>query len=123
MDLSQLSQYGHGIFNEHLIFAIAGVVLAVLIIGYTGLPVWSLAALVFLYGFGAPLWLLAVVGIVALVANVTPLRANIVSRPIMNLLKSMGFLPTISETERIALDAGTVWVDGEFFSGKPDFKK
>jgi len=101
----------------------AAVALAILVIGFTGVPVWSLAAFVLLYGIGAPVWLLAVVGVVALVFNVTPLRANLVSRPIMSLLKSMGFLPTISETERIALDAGTVWVDGEFFSGKPDFKK
>lgn len=102
---------------------VAVTALAVLAIGYTGAPVWALAAFILLYGVGAPLWLLALVGVVALVFNVTPLRANLVSRPIMNLLKSMGFLPTISETERIALDAGTVWVDGEFFSGKPDFKK
>ncbi len=32
-------------------------------------------------------------------------------------------VPRISETERQALDAGTVWVDGEFFSGRPDFRK
>jgi acyl-CoA dehydrogenase len=27
----------------------------------------------------------------------------------------------MSETERIALEAGTVWVEGELFSGRPDF--
>lgn len=32
-------------------------------------------------------------------------------------------LPQISDTERAALEAGTVWVDGEFFSGNPDFDK
>ncbi|MGH2413971.1 MAG: acyl-CoA dehydrogenase, partial [Microcystaceae cyanobacterium] len=32
-------------------------------------------------------------------------------------------LPTISETERAAIEAGTVWVDGEFFSGAPNFKR
>lgn len=30
-------------------------------------------------------------------------------------------LPKISDTERHALEAGSVWVDGEFFSGNPDF--
>ncbi|HEX5720218.1 MAG TPA: acyl-CoA dehydrogenase [Thermoanaerobaculia bacterium] len=34
-----------------------------------------------------------------------------------------GKVPRISETERQALEAGTVWVDGELFSGRPDFKK
>ena len=30
-------------------------------------------------------------------------------------------MPNISETEKIALRAGTLWIDGEFFSGKPNF--
>lgn len=30
-------------------------------------------------------------------------------------------LPKISDTERQALEAGSVWVDGQFFSGNPDF--
>ncbi|HVG06693.1 MAG TPA: acyl-CoA dehydrogenase [Thermoanaerobaculia bacterium] len=34
-----------------------------------------------------------------------------------------GKVPRISETERQALEAGTVWVDGELFSGKPDFER
>ncbi|HXH17551.1 MAG TPA: acyl-CoA dehydrogenase family protein, partial [Chitinophagales bacterium] len=113
----------HGILLDYPGWAIAATALAVLIIGYSGAPVWTLAVFVLAFGFGAPIWALAVWGAVALVFNVKPLRASLVSRPLMKLLKSMGFLPTISETERIALDAGTVWVDGEFFSGKPDFKK
>ncbi|HYG61712.1 MAG TPA: acyl-CoA dehydrogenase [Thermoanaerobaculia bacterium] len=32
-------------------------------------------------------------------------------------------IPRISETERQALEAGTVWVDGELFSGRPDFRR
>ena len=36
----------------------------------------------------------------------------------MGLLKSIGFLPEISDTERIALQAGTKWIDGEYFSGR-----
>ena len=35
----------------------------------------------------------------------------------------MPLLPRISDTEREALEAGTVWVDGEFFSGRPDFRR
>ena len=30
-------------------------------------------------------------------------------------------VPRISDTERQALEAGTVWADGELFSGRPDF--
>ena len=29
----------------------------------------------------------------------------------------------MGETERIALEAGTVWWDGELFSGKPDWRR
>jgi acyl-CoA dehydrogenase len=32
-------------------------------------------------------------------------------------------VPRISATERQALEAGTVWVDGELFSGRPDFRR
>ncbi|HEX3130158.1 MAG TPA: acyl-CoA dehydrogenase, partial [Thermoanaerobaculia bacterium] len=39
------------------------------------------------------------------------------------LSRLRGLVPRISETERQALDAGTVWVDGELFSGRPDFRK
>ena len=32
-------------------------------------------------------------------------------------------LPAISETERQALAAGTVWIDGDLFSGRPDLRR
>ncbi len=32
-------------------------------------------------------------------------------------------MPKISQTEKIALTAGTTWVDGELFSGNPNFEK
>jgi acyl-CoA dehydrogenase len=32
-------------------------------------------------------------------------------------------LPRLGETERIALEAGTVWWDGDLFSGRPDWRK
>ncbi|HYN22753.1 MAG TPA: acyl-CoA dehydrogenase [Thermoanaerobaculia bacterium] len=37
--------------------------------------------------------------------------------------KAKGLIPRISETERQALEAGTVWVDGDLFSGRPDFER
>jgi acyl-CoA dehydrogenase len=50
-----------------------------------------------------------------------PLRENILSRLIMNILRP--FMPAISETERAALEAGAVWVEKDLFSGEPDLKK
>lgn len=42
---------------------------------------------------------------------------------LMNYLHKARLLPRISETERQALTAGSVWVDGDFFSGNPDFAR
>lgn len=42
---------------------------------------------------------------------------------LIQFLKSRKMLPTISDTEREALEAGTVWVEGDLFGGRPDFRK
>ncbi len=42
---------------------------------------------------------------------------------LMNWMKSNKILPSISDTEREALEAGTVWIDGDFFRGKADFAR
>lgn len=44
-------------------------------------------------------------------------------RALMNFMKAKRVLPKISDTERQALEAGTVWIDGDFFAGSPDFKR
>ena len=38
-------------------------------------------------------------------------------------MKSAKILPQISDTERLALESGDVWIDGDLFSGNPNFKK
>jgi acyl-CoA dehydrogenase len=50
-----------------------------------------------------------------------PLRRRLITPIVMRLLSLM--LPRIGETERIALEAGTVWWDGDLFSGNPAWKK
>jgi acyl-CoA dehydrogenase len=42
---------------------------------------------------------------------------------IMSFMRDNNVLPRISDTERQALEAGTVWIDGQIFSGNPDFAK
>ncbi|MGQ0741150.1 MAG: acyl-CoA dehydrogenase [Alphaproteobacteria bacterium] len=44
-----------------------------------------------------------------------------ISKPLLAYFRRV--LPPISDTEREALEAGTVWWDGELFSGKPDWAK
>ena len=46
-------------------------------------------------------------------------RRNFISRPVLSAFKRV--LPPVSDTEREALEAGTVWWDAELFSGKPDW--
>src|SRR5262245_12583961 len=55
--------------------------------------------------------------LLAIVLGLPPLRQAVVSRPIMWMLAPM--FPRMSDTERIALEAGTVWWDAELFSGAP----
>lgn len=40
---------------------------------------------------------------------------------LIGLITKLNLLPKISETEKIALTSGTIWVDGQLFSGRPDF--
>lgn len=42
---------------------------------------------------------------------------------LMKWMKANRILPMISDTERQALEAGTVWIDGQFFGGHPDFRQ
>jgi len=53
--------------------------------------------------------------------NHVPLRRRYISKPVFSLFRSM--MPPMSDTERQALEAGTVWWDAELFSGKPDWQK
>src|SRR5690349_7858107 len=53
--------------------------------------------------------------------NVRPLRKALITRPFMKTY--MRLLPSMSQTEKEALEAGTVWWDGELFTGKPKFEK
>ncbi|NBC19201.1 MAG: hypothetical protein GVY18_18000, partial [Bacteroidetes bacterium] len=55
--------------------------------------------------------------------GVPAVRRKALSKPLMDTMERLGFLPTISETEKTAIEAGTVWVDGELFSGNPDFER
>lgn len=49
------------------------------------------------------------------------LRRKWISDPAFKLFKKV--LPPLSSTEKEAMEAGSVWWDGELFSGSPDFTK
>ncbi|MHB8476919.1 MAG: acyl-CoA dehydrogenase [Steroidobacteraceae bacterium] len=58
---------------------------------------------------------------VVVLLNVRPLRLRLLTRPFLRSYRRL--LPSMSATEREALAAGTVWWDGELFTGGPDWQK
>lgn len=67
------------------------------------------------------LFILTLIAIIVIVMVVPFLRRHLFSKWILKLFRRI--LPQISQTEQEALDAGTVWWEGELFSGKPDWHK
>lgn len=59
--------------------------------------------------------------LVVVVFGLPFLRRFLVSRPLLGVFRKI--LPQVSQTEQEALDAGTVWWDGELFSGNPHWNK
>lgn len=89
-------------------------VFAMAMAALTALAFLSSASTVFIV-LGAFLTLLAIP------FTITSFRKQWMSKPVLKLMGKI--LPPISETEQVAIDAGTVWWDGELFSGKPDWQK
>ena len=59
--------------------------------------------------------------LIAIPVNITSIRRRLISDKIFPIIKKA--IPKISQTEKDALEAGTVWWDGDLFSGKPKWKK
>ncbi|HEX4326014.1 MAG TPA: acyl-CoA dehydrogenase [Burkholderiales bacterium] len=58
---------------------------------------------------------------VLLLLVLPPLRRAVFTRPMLGVYRRI--LPVMSQTEQEALNAGTVWWEGELFSGAPDWAK
>jgi acyl-CoA dehydrogenase len=80
-----------------------------------------LAYTVFGNGWWPWLLLLWVLYGLMLVPNLVELRREKITRPLLEIYRKM--LPSMSDTEREALEAGSVWWDGELFSGMPDWDR
>ncbi|WP_251976556.1 acyl-CoA dehydrogenase [Salinicola avicenniae] len=64
--------------------------------------------------------LLLIAAAVVAICGLAPLRRRWLSPRLFALFKKIA--PRVSETERVALDAGTVAWDGQLFSGRPDWQ-
>ncbi|MGI9383793.1 MAG: acyl-CoA dehydrogenase family protein, partial [Methyloligellaceae bacterium] len=95
----------------------AAVIAVLTLIGQVGVPflapAWSAWSVPTLAG-----WLIAA-GLAAL--SLPGLQHRFVIRPAYRALKRV--MPTVSDTEKEALEAGTVGWDAELFSGDPDWSK
>ncbi|NAR70011.1 acyl-CoA dehydrogenase [Acinetobacter haemolyticus] len=59
--------------------------------------------------------------LISIVILIPALREALISRPAFNLLSNA--MPSMSTTEREALEAGTSWWEKELFMGEPDWEK
>lgn len=72
-------------------------------------------------GFLSTLFATLVFAAPALFLNLKDIRQQYFTKGFLKFYRKA--LPELSETEKVALEAGTVYWDAELFSGKPDFKK
>jgi acyl-CoA dehydrogenase len=90
---------------------------------------WLLASIVILAGVAivgsisddALVASVIVLGVQILLLGVPFIRRLLISSFILKIFRKI--LPQVSQTEQEALDAGTVWWDGELFSGHPNWQK
>jgi acyl-CoA dehydrogenase len=88
---------------------------------------WTVGMALVLIGFGVftNVSMLAVVAfsvlfaVVAVPLNFKPFRRQWLSAPFLAVYRKM--LPTLSDTEKVALEAGTVGWEGELFAGNPNW--
>ncbi|MHC6803590.1 acyl-CoA dehydrogenase family protein, partial [Vibrio antiquarius] len=79
----------------------------------------AMLALTVIGAVGVTGW--AIYVLAAAVLSVPGVRQSLISRKALALFKKV--LPAMSQTEKEALDAGTVWWEAELFKGKPEWQK
>lgn len=110
---------------------IVGVVVVLWVIAYLRVPLlvstvlagMALAALTYFHPVSNPALVALWVAFLLLAAglNVPPLRRALISNRLLILFRKL--MPPVSPTEREALEAGTVWWEAEFFTGRPKWKR
>lgn len=88
---------------------------------------WAVAVAIYTLAlqitFGFPLWSFAgwIVAALLYAVGLPGVKRTYITKPVFGALK--GAMPSISKTEREALEAGTTGWDAELFSGHPNFAK
>ncbi|SUO96919.1 acyl-CoA dehydrogenase [Suttonella ornithocola] len=99
------------------------ILFGLLVLAYLSPPAWGWIIGLFVIGIfvHSPLWLIIAGIAIVYACHSKAIREKLISRPLFGFFKKV--LPTLSDTEQAAIDAGTVWWDAEVFNGKPDWKK
>ena len=110
---------------------ILATIAAFFLLAYFGAPIllWTIAAAALLsslsivaaFGFTINVVLATVFVVLAALLNVPWLRRKALTDHVLALYRRI--LPDMSQTEKEAIDAGTVWWDADLFSGRPDWDK
>ncbi len=85
--------------------------------------VWSVLMILVALFLGSSIWIILavfMVGSLSLLFSLPDLRQRFVTSHVYQFMQAA--VPNISQTEREALEAGTVWWEGDLFSGKPDWQ-
>ncbi|MFN2645239.1 MAG: acyl-CoA dehydrogenase, partial [Burkholderiales bacterium] len=108
---------------------VLAMIAAFFLLAYFGAPlfVWTIAAAALLsalavvaaFDFATNVALVAVFVALAAILNVAWLRRKLLTDRVLALYRRI--LPDMSQTEKEAIDAGTVWWDADLFSGRPDW--
>lgn len=99
--------------------------LIVLGFGFFSFPLYSYFIAVGVYSIiffdvGALFW--TIFALLAVVLLLPSFRIKLISSKLVNFINKNGLLPKISQTEQAALQAGTNWVEADFFKAEVNFK-
>lgn len=99
--------------------------LIVLGFGFFSFPLYSYFIAVGLYSViffevGTLFWV--IFALLAFVFLLPSVRIKLISSKLVNFINKNGLLPKISQTEQAALQAGTNWVEADFFKAEVNFK-
>ncbi|MEM1081966.1 MAG: acyl-CoA dehydrogenase family protein, partial [Pseudomonadota bacterium] len=109
-------------------FLIAALIVLPLLLAFLAAPAW-VAALIMLVitvasvylGSALPITIIAaVLAVPLLIASIPPIRRALLTNRLYDWFGKV--MPPMSDTEREALESGTVWWDAELFSGRPNWK-
>ena len=100
--------------------------LIILFFGFYSFPLYSYFALVGIYSgiffdVGTIFWSIFI--ILGAIFVIPSFRIKIITSKLVSFINKNGLLPKISQTEEAALQAGTNWVEADFFNAKVDFKQ